>query len=88
MTDLQRAVHERKLAEAQVEVALGQLLVAERLQKSPADRNTAVRVLVSTLILSAEATRRLATALAIDADIYEEGADVDQIMPPVIDHVD
>lgn len=50
--------------------------------------HAALRDLVSALIASANATRGFALALAIDADSVVAGAHVDDVLPPIIDHVD
>ncbi len=87
MNDLQRAVHERKLAEAAVDVAVGQVMVSERIKREPHEVYSSVRELVRALMASADATRRLANVLTINADAFDDGhPDIDALMPPIIDH--
>jgi hypothetical protein len=87
VTDLQRAVHERKLAEAAVQVAVGKVMVAERVEQSPSEVYANIRSLVAALVASADATRKLANVLTLSADIFDtRHPDLDTLLPPIIDH--
>ena len=86
MNDLQRAVHDRELAEGQVKIAIGQVMVAERVQKSTPEVYAAVRRLTAALMASAEATRRLANVLSITHEAFSGLRELDEVLPPIIDH--
>jgi len=88
MNELQRAVHQRKLAEAAVQVAISKVMVAERVHQSPVIANESLRELVQALMDSSEATRHLAFILAIDENALLSGADLDDVVPPILEHVE